>query len=157
MEWRNRCPEGVVSGWSGSTASSFSFILYISFTPVFSHSLLLMGRCTCSMVKYRKYAQQPQVHRTCYNVFQLFNRNMRNVISAYRFSHHTEASVSLKYTGRFLSAFGEFKAKQCLISTSSNSVASPLDTEKAFPFMTQNPRKPQMALEIKSQKKEIIC
>lgn len=40
-----------------------------------------------------------------------------------------------------------------LKKNSPNSVALPLYTEKAFPFMTQNLRKPQMALEVKSQKK----
>lgn len=78
--------------------------LLFPFKPVSSHSLLLMGRCTFSGVKYIKCAtaQQPQVHHIRCNVFKLLNRNRRNVIRVYGFS--TDTAVSLKHIGRILSA-----------------------------------------------------
>lgn len=113
-EWRNQCPEGVVFGESVSAASGVRFILYISFKPVTSHSLLLTGSCTFSMVKYIKCAptQQPQVHSECCNVFKLLSRNIRNVICVNGFS--TETSVSLE---GFSLYFERSRQKQCSIST----------------------------------------
>lgn len=55
------------------------------------------------MVKYRKCAQQPQVYRTRYHVFQLYQ--LEYVICVYRFLHCTKTSVLLEYTERILSAF----------------------------------------------------
>lgn len=59
-EWRDRCPQGVWLQWV--TASSIWLSLHISFRPVCSHSLLLTGSCTSSVVTYIKCAcaQQPQ-------------------------------------------------------------------------------------------------
>lgn len=96
-----------------STASSFWFSLYISFTTVSSHSWLLVGRCTCSKVKYIKCAQQPQVYRTHAVVCLNCQTGIRVCYFRVRiYALHVKPFVSLKYIGRNLSVFWEVKAKK---------------------------------------------
>lgn len=101
-----------------------------------------------------------KVHCTSSHESERLSWNTRDAVCVCRFS-----TASLKYTGRILSTFREVKAKLFfnlhfvflkLKKNSSNSVMLPLYKEKAFPYTTQNLRKPQMELEVKPPKK-IIC
>lgn len=67
------------------------------------------------MVKYRKSAQQPQVYRTRYHVFQLYQ--LEYVICVYRFALHENLSLIGIHWKDSLRFFCEVKAKQCSIST----------------------------------------